>query len=259
MTPVEILTGLSQGHESLPRQALEAALAQRSEIAPLLLEKLSQTVAEVEALAAGGYESGKVKRFLKKASPLFFGVFLLADWRETAAYRPFARLMRSPFVSHDNLLGEPAVEEPAYRIMARLFDGDPQPIFDIVLDDDAIASARFWQFSALTLIGLEGRLDRKVLREFARQAFERLPRDPDGPDESLIWSGWEKLIAQLALRDLAPLVRKAHEADLLVESEYEDFDRDLAYAEAHPEAPCRPGNEIEAFVGISEVARWVGG
>ena len=256
MTPVEILTELSQGHERLPRQALEAALAQRSEIAPLLLENLSQTVAEVEALAAGGYESRKVKRFLKNPSPLFFGVFLLADWRETAAYRAFARLMRFPFVSHDNLLGEPAVEEPAYRIMARLFDGDPQPIFDIVLDDDAITSARFWQFSALALIGFEGRVDRKVIREFARRAFERLPRDPE---EWLIWSGWEKLIAQLALRDLAPLVRQAHQADLLVESEYEDFERDLAYAEAHPQAPCSPGNEIEAFAGVSEVETWVGG
>jgi len=235
MTPVEILTELSQGHERLPRQALEAALAQRSEIAPLLLENLSQTVAELKALTSpGGYEIRKLKRFLKKPSPLFFGVFLLADWRETAAYRPFARLMRFPFVSHDNLLGEPAVEEPVYRIMARLFDGDPQPIFDIVLDDDAIDSARFWQFSALTLIGLEGRLDRKVLREFARRAFERLPRDPD---EWLIWSGWEKLIAQLALRDLAPLVRQAHQADLLLKSEYEDFERDLAYAESHPKAP----------------------
>jgi hypothetical protein len=99
-------------------------------------------------------------------------------------------------------------------------------------------------------------LDRKVIREFARRAFERLPRDPE---EWLIWSGWEKLIAQLALRDLAPLVRQAHQADLLLESEYEDFERDLAYAEAHPQAPCSPGNEIEAFAGVSEVETWVGG
>ena len=47
MTPMENMTELSQGHERLPPQALEAALAQRSEIAPLLLENLSQTVAEL--------------------------------------------------------------------------------------------------------------------------------------------------------------------------------------------------------------------
>jgi hypothetical protein len=73
-------------------------------------------------------------------------------WRSPAAYTSrrsqFVPLCVSEgrFVSSGHLLGEPAVEEPAYRIMARLFDGDPQPIFDIVLDDDAITSARFWQF-----------------------------------------------------------------------------------------------------------------
>jgi hypothetical protein len=51
----------------------------------------------------------------------------------------------------------------------------------------------------------------------SRQTFERLLRDDD---DALIWAGWEKLISRLALTDLAPLVRQAHDADLLVESTY---------------------------------------
>ena len=35
---------------------------------------------------------------------------------------------------------------------------------------------------------------------------------------------------RLGLTDLAPLVRKAHEAEMLVESTYEEFQRDLEYA-----------------------------
>ena len=35
--------------------------------------------------------------------------------------------------------------------------------------------------------------------------------------------GWEKLISRLALTDLAPLVRKAHESELLVEAPTRSF------------------------------------
>jgi hypothetical protein len=255
MTPLEILKALSRGHERWPGDALEAALSQRPEVSSLLLEKLAQAVAEIEKLEAAGFPKTSVKRFLKAPSPLFFGVFLLADWRERAAYRPFARLLRFPWVSHDNLLGEPALEEPGYRIMASLFDGDPQVIFDIILDGGAGPSARFWQWHALTLIALEGKLDRSVAANFARQAFGKLLRDEE---ESLIWSGWEKLISRLGLSELAPLVRKAHDAELLVESTFDEFQEDLEYAVAHPHAPCRPGDELQAFAGVQELVSWVG-
>ena len=214
MAPSEILKALSQGHERWPGDALEAASSQRSKVSSLLFEKLAQAVAGIERIETAGFPKPSLKRFLKGPSPLFYGVFLLPDWREKAAYRPFARLMRFPWVAHDNLLGEPAIEEPAYRIMASLFDGDPQFIFDIILDVGADPSVRFWQWHALTLIGLEGNLDRTVAADFAQQAFGKL-----SPDEKpLIWAGWEKLISRLALTELAPLVRKAHDTDMLVES-----------------------------------------
>src|SRR5208337_416317 len=110
MTPSQIMKALSQGHVRLLGEALEAASAQHSEVGVLLLEKLAQAVAEIEKIEAAGFPKASLKQFLKAPSPLFFGVFLLADWREKAAYRPFARLMRFPWVSHDHLLGEPAIE-----------------------------------------------------------------------------------------------------------------------------------------------------
>jgi hypothetical protein len=214
MVPSEILKALSQGHERWPGDALEAASSHRSKVSSLLLEKLAQAVAEVERFEAAEFPKPSLKRFLKAPSPSFYGVFLLADWREKAAYLPFARLMRFPWVAHDNLLGEPAIEEPGYRIMASLFDGEPPFIFDI-LDVGADPSVSFWQWHALTLIGLKGNLDRTVAADFAQQAFGKLSSDEEKP---LIWAGWEKLISRLALTELAPLVRKAHDADLLVES-----------------------------------------
>ena len=256
MAPSEILKALSRGHERWPGDALEAASSQRSKVSSLLLEKLAQAVADIERIEAAGFPKPSLKRFLRAPSPLFYGVFLLADWREKAAYRPFARLMRFPWVAHDNLLGEPALEEPGYRIMASLFDGDPQVIFDIILDAGADRSVRFWQWHALTLLTLEGKLDRAVAADFARRAFVEMEREEADP---LVWSGWEKLIARLALTDLEPLVRKAHEAEQLVESTYEEFQEDLEYAIAQPDSPCRPGDELHAFAGVqAELSPWVG-
>jgi Protein of unknown function (DUF1186) len=226
MTPSEILKALSQGHERWPGDALEAASSQRSKVSSLLLEKLAQAVAEIEKMEAARFPKPILMRFPKTPSPLTYGVFLLADWRENPAYRPFARLMRFPWVAHDNLLGEPAIEEPGHRITASLFDGDPQFVFDIILDVGADPSVRFWQWHALTLIEPAGNLDRTVAADFARQAFGKLSPDEEKP---LIWVGWEKLISRLALAGLAPLLRKAHDADLLVESTYEEFQHDLEY------------------------------
>ena len=180
-----------------------------------------------------------MKRFLKTPSPLFFGVFLLAEGRtgSLSSVRPLDTISVG---FPDHLLGEPAVEEPGYRV----FDGDPKPIFDIILDLDADSSVRFWQWRALTLIALERRLDRSVAADFARRAFVEMGREAV---DLLVWSGWEKLIAWLGLTDLAPIFRKAHEAELSVESSYEEFQRDLEYAIAHPGAPRRPGDELHAL------------
>ena len=87
-----------------------------------------------------------------------------------------------------------------------------------------------------------------------RQAFGKLSPNEEKP---LIWAGCEKLISRLALTELAPLVRKAHDADLLVESTYEEFQQDLEYAVAHPDAPCRPGDELEALAGVRELEPWM--
>ena len=61
---------------------------------------LAVAAAEIEKLEAARVPTPRVKRFLRTPSPLFYGVFLLAGWREQAAYRPFARMMRFPWVSH---------------------------------------------------------------------------------------------------------------------------------------------------------------
>ena len=74
MTPSEILKALSQGHARLPGEALEAASSQRSEVSVLLLEKLSQAVAEIEKIEAAGFPKAKPEA-------IFEGAVAVVLWR----------------------------------------------------------------------------------------------------------------------------------------------------------------------------------
>ena len=259
MTPKTILKALSQGHEELPQDALLAALERRTEMAPLFLAEIDATIAKIEAIEAepGGERQRKVRtgKLLRKPSPLFYIFFLMATWKETAAYQGFAKLLRFPLIGHDNLLGEPAMEEASYRIMGSLFDGDAGPLHDVILDPDANESVRFWQWHTIVLLALEGALSRETTAAFVRGAFDELEKET----QSLVWSGWEKTVSRLGLAELAPLAKKAHEAEYIPESDYETFEADLAYALANPEQPCAPGDGIEPFKGLmAELAPWIG-
>jgi hypothetical protein len=50
----------------------------------------------------------------------------------------------------------------------------------------------------------------------------------------MVWSGWESVIIYFGLTDLAPLVGRAHAAERMFERTMGDFNRDWAYARAHP-------------------------
>jgi hypothetical protein len=66
-------------------------------------------------------------------TPLFFIFHLLGEWRERTAYGPLARLLRYPADEADAIFGN-AATSTCHRVMAAVFDGDPQPLFDIILD-----------------------------------------------------------------------------------------------------------------------------
>src|SRR6516164_8877801 len=79
--------------EGLPRDALKAASAQRFEMLPLFLNEIEAYLALEPAARA-------------KQTPLFFIFHLLGEWREKAAYRPLARLLRLPGHEIDAILGD---------------------------------------------------------------------------------------------------------------------------------------------------------
>jgi len=83
----------------LPREALQAASAQRAELVPKFL---------------GAIEDYLGREPAARANPtlLFFIFHLLGEWRERTAYRPLARLLRCPADEADAIFGD-ATTSPA--------------------------------------------------------------------------------------------------------------------------------------------------
>src|SRR3984893_5993659 len=109
--------------EDLPKEALKAASAQRVEMLPLFVEEIETYLALEPAARA-------------KPTPLFFIFHLLGEWKEKVAYKPLARLLKLPGREVDAIFGD-SITTTSDRVMAALFDDDPQPLYDIILDPSA--------------------------------------------------------------------------------------------------------------------------
>ncbi len=243
MESAEILDDLTF-YEGLPKKALKAATARRDELLPHFLE-------EIEAFIAGD----EVTRLAP--SPLFLAFHLLGEWRETSAYRPLARLLRCPPDAVDEFLGD-CITETAHRVMAAVFDGDPQPLYDILLDPEAEEFVRSRMCETLAMLVYEDRLPRAETERFLRDGFMNLLPQA----ECYVWQGWQSAIALLGLTELKGLVEKAFDRGFIHPHwlTFGHFEKDLALGVAHPGEPRRPGDKEFTLFGnvIDELSTWHG-
>jgi len=236
-----ILHELTYG-ESLPRQALKAATARRVEMVPLFLEEIENYLAVEPAARA-------------KPTPLFFIFHLLGEWREKAAYRLLARLLRLPGPEIDRIFGD-GITTTSHRVMAAVFDGDPEPLYDIILDPNAEEFIRAGISEALAIVTLRGELDRAVAGQFLRDAFiEMRPQA-----ECYVWVGWQSAIAMLGMNDLKLLVKKAFDRGFIDGHTlgFEHFEEDLRRGIEHPGEPRLPDDRDSTLFGdtVEELSGW---
>ncbi len=241
MDATAIIHELTQA-EGLPREALKAASAQRVEMVPVFLKEIEQYLALAPAARA-------------KPTPLFFIFHLLGQWREKAAYRPLARLLSLPGNEVDAIFGD-SITTTSHRIMAALFDCDPQPLCEIILDPSADEYLRASMIEALAMVTLRGELDRDLAGRFLRDAF--IEMQPQA--ECYAWVGWQSAIAMLGLSDLKILVKKAFDRGFIDSHVlgFDDFEQDLKQGIEHPGEPLRPNDDEYTLFGdtIGELSNW---
>jgi hypothetical protein len=228
--------------EGLPREALKAATAQRSEIVPLFLSEIEAYLALEPAART-------------KQTPLFFIFHLLGEWREKAAYRPLVRLLRLPGREVDEIFGD-AINTTSHRVMAAVFDGDPEPLYDIILDRNAEEFIRSSMCEVLAMVTVRGELDRALAGRFLRDAFMNLLPQA----QNFVWAGWQSAIAMLGMSDLKILVKKAFDRGFIDSHvlAFDHFEQDLRQGIERPGEPSRPDDHEYTLFGdtIEELSGW---
>jgi hypothetical protein len=239
--PDEILHLLTEA-EDLPKEALEAATVRQAEMVPLFLEVIEEFLAAPAKARA-------------EPTALFYIFHLMGSWRKKSAYRPLARFLRCE--QADDILGE-ATTTASHRVMAAVFDGDPQPLYDIILDPAADQFVRSRMCEALAILVLRGDLDRSEAICFFKDAFEKIkPRNG-----CFVWQGWQSAVAMLGARELKPVVKQAFD-HAHIDSRwlrFQDFEKDLEFAIEHPGKSRLDNDGPYTLFGdtIEELSTWYG-
>lgn len=240
MDAVQILDRLAD-RPSLPIEALRAAGADRASSVPIFLDAIEQY------LSPGGTQI--------PPAAIFFVFHLLGEWREKSAYRPLGRLLRCPPGEVDAVFGG-AITETTHRVMAAVFDGDPDPLCQIVLDAKADEFIRSRMCEAVAMAAFYGELQRADAARFLRTCYSEL--EPQA--ECFVWNGWQSAIALLGLAELKPLVEQAFARGLINPSwlSIAHFEQDLELSIENPAAlPLRSHGEFSLFGDtIEEMSSW---
>ena len=241
MTPTEIMAAY-EDRGPLPRDALMAAGQSRDAMVPVFLDY-------IEKLQSAGIDD------LEDMNAFIFIFFQLAEWRETQAYRPLARLLRRDPVFLDRLLGD-AITESSARVMAAVFDGDLQPIFGILLDNKADSFLRGEMFDTLAILALDNPDLRPRITQLLMDFF-----DLSGPDTSEdVWWAWTECIAALGLANMETQVRAVFDSGLIAHdhSRIEDFqERMQATVDAgRPDWFTDMNSNTLITDTVSELERW---
>jgi hypothetical protein len=240
MNAGELLAQLAFQNQ-LPVDAIRAASAERESAAPIFVNAIEQF------LQPGGDRSAE--------DSLFFIFHLLGDWREKSAYRPLARLMRCAPDDIDEVLGG-AVTETTHRVMAAVFDGDPGPLYEVILDSKADEYIRSRMLEAIAMVTLRGEMPRAEAARFLQTCYSEL----EPQDECWVWHGWQSAIALLGLVELKPLVEQAFARGFISESwlKFTHFQEDLLLTLDDPAALLQQSPREYSLFGdtIEELSTW---
>jgi uncharacterized protein len=239
MDAAQLVTQL-EFQNRLPIEAIRAANADRAHSVPIFLQA-------IEKFVSLGDRSAK--------DSLFFIFHMLGDWREKSAYRPLAQLLRCPSDDIDQIFGD-GVTTTSHRVMAAVFDGDPGPLYDVILDSEADEFIRSRMLETVAMVTLNGELPRSEAARFLETCYSEIKPQ----DECFVWNGWQSAIAWLGLAELKPLVEQAFAREFISRSwlEPRHFEADLREAIDDPAALLRkPSGEYTLFGDtIEELSKW---
>ena len=206
MTVSEIIEALTPYTGHFPSTAVQAAVAQREEVTPHLLRALEAAVEDPKKCTDQKYMLH------------LFATYLLAQFRDKRAYRPLIKILSSPGDGAYDLFGE-TITERLDNILASVYDGDPEPIKQLVEGEEVEEFVRGAAVETFLVLTHTGQITRQEVAEYFRELFRgKLHRE-----YSQVWNALACAVSDLPAPELVGDLRKAF-ADDLVDYEFADLE-----------------------------------
>lgn len=240
--PIQVpdyLQALEMFSPAFPKTALKEALSRKEESVPLLLELLKSIPYRVR------------NRTIPESYMLHeYGMHLLAELCETAAYRPLVEIAQMPEL--DDLIGD-GVTEDLPKILAAVWDGDNEPLFKLIADNQADEFARAAGMHALGILHHTERLDREAFFAATLHIYQNCLERHYG----YFWDAWVMLVADFRLSEFGDQIVEAYRsgfADPGFQSEHSAL-KTLRTKEPDTE---RLERSYAAYTSVEqEISRWV--
>jgi hypothetical protein len=199
-TPEQLLTQLTELPDyPYPKALIEEMIQRQQEMTPALLAVLED---------ASQYPQNYTDDARWKT--LTFATYLLAQFRETRAFKPLCDTLGHQAEITDELWGDTLTQDMGC-ILASLYDGDDAPLRDLMRNREANEFVRGDAVpkAYMCLLKVE-KISRAELEAYSEELLSTgLEREP-----SFAWDGWTALCSDLGFARLVPLIKKAFEDDL---------------------------------------------
>lgn len=195
MSIEEIVNELKYYNGKMPKEALEAAITQKDEITPELLNMLDYALKNIEQICNG--------------TDKFFGysyaLLLLAEFKEKRAFKYIIELLNKDQEIIEYILGDSFTDYLA-RLLASTYDGDDKALFSIIENNEIDEFVRSCALLSLSILYLNGVKDRGFIVNYFRKLIETKNEDYD----SYIYYELFDEIKNLKLIELSDLVEKLY-------------------------------------------------
>ena len=209
MKPLEILEEFKSTELApLPRKAMVEASAHSAEMVPLFIDLIERAVVGADKLSPGD------------ADAILFAIFLLAEWNEKSAYRPIVKLLHLPSEQLDRITGD-VLTESYWQIICSVWDGDSEPLRELVLDPEADEYARVAGIRSLIAISLRDEAAKKAVQSIIGEFHTAFAHDDDTAKE-ILWHHWATMAARIGTIDHMALARQTY-PEKCPEGEFCDF------------------------------------
>jgi hypothetical protein len=206
MTTQDILTQLKAVHEQLPDETLTAAIADREQIIPELLQLIEQLIEQAKKDPEDLWDRPDYR------AP-FYAMYLLAQFREKQAYPLIIDFFSLSLDDEWFLEVTEAVLNRLGRILASVSGGDDSLIKNLIENEEAYQYARCEAISALVSLVASGDKSREEVLTYFKTLFQtKFKRDPSN---RTIWEYLLKHSSALYPEELYDDIKQVYEEGLV--------------------------------------------